>query len=68
MISIITTASKLKTAAGLVGLSKPNNQYTAPTIGSIGLIVIGCIYCSFKGISFIVNDIKERIRYYETKE
>jgi hypothetical protein len=68
MISIITTVSKLRTAAGLVSLSKSNNQYAAPTIGSIGMIAIGCICYSIRGISFIANDIKERIRYHETKD
>ena len=68
MISIITTASKFRSAAGLIGMLNPKNPYAAPVIATITVLIGGCMVASFKAMSFIVDDITERIIHHEEEK
>jgi len=68
MISIITASVKARSAAGLIGMLNLKNPYAAPVIGTIIVLIGGCIVGSFKAMAFIVDDITERIIHHEEEK
>jgi len=62
MIHLISAKTSLQAICGIANAARPNNSWTGPILGTCAILLVVFGTMMFKGVTVLINDIKERIQ------